>query len=95
MLPVQLANFFVSDLTWAFYDRYLSITTPRNLISETCFISVSPIIIGGILSLPLSFETLLEVRTRPELNFVPEPVPEPPVQSGSGTGTRLCHRYRY
>ena len=26
--------------------------------------------------------------------IVPEPVPASPVQPGTGTGTRLCHRYR-
>ena len=40
---------------------------------------------------------VVRTRTRPELNFapVPEPVPESPVKSGTGPGTRLCHRYRY
>ena len=36
---------------------------------------------------------VLGTRTRPELSFVPEPVTEPPVQYGTATGTRLCHRY--
>ena len=58
MLPVQLANFFVSDLTWASHDSFSSITTPKNLISETRFISVAPIIIGGILSFSLSFSSV-------------------------------------
>ena len=61
MLPVQLANFFVSDLTWASYDSFSSITTPKNLISETRFISVGPIVIGEIFSFSLSFSSLLEV----------------------------------
>ena len=60
MLPVQLANFFVSDLTWASHDSFSSITTPHNLILETRFISVGPIIIGGI----LSFSSLLEVLVK-------------------------------
>ena len=49
------SNFYVSDLTWASHDSFSSVTTPKNLISETCFISVGPIIIGGILSFSLSF----------------------------------------
>ena len=32
-------------------------------------------------------------KTQPELNFAP--VPEPPVISGTRTGTRLCPRNRY
>ena len=52
MLHVQLANFFVSDLTidMASHDSFWSIKTPRNLILETSLISVDHIIIEGFIS---------------------------------------------
>ena len=59
MLPVQLANFFVSDLTWASHDSFSLIKTPRNIILETRLISVDPIIIGGFISWSLSVAQLV------------------------------------
>ena len=59
MLPVQLANFFVSDLTWAYHDSFSSIKTSRNLILETRLISVDLIIIGGFISWLLSVALLV------------------------------------
>ena len=52
MFHVQLANFFVSDLTidMAAHDSFWSIKTPRNLILETSLISVDHIIIEGFIS---------------------------------------------
>ena len=38
---------------------FLQIKTPRNLILETCLISVDPIIIGGFISWSLSVALLL------------------------------------